>query len=174
MSLYKDVECQNYHAINEQILAFVKDQGIDSSSTFWNAVDIKIFLRACPLFFKWTMQHNLMLDGVAVTVGKSERPVRPHVDTPPARFKLSWPIANSDMTWNRWFEVIVPDPDVEINELGGLAYNNLDHLREIDRRRVDRPGLIDAGIPHDIFYEKPGLFPRLGLQCKLRQEPDTL
>jgi len=152
----------------------VQDQHIHRKEKFWNPVDPKVFFRACPLFFRWTVQQNIILDGVSVTVGNNLRPLRPHVDTPPARYKLSWPIANSDMTWNRWFEVIAPDPDVEINELGGLAYNNLDQLREIGRRRVDSPALIDAGIPHDVWYEQSAPFPRLGLQCKLIKEPQTL
>ena len=174
VNLYRNLVCQDYQSVNSQILSFVQDKGIDHSQVFWNPVDTKIFLQACPLFLTWTMQQRVMIDSVSVTVGNNESPLRPHVDTPPAKFKLSWPIANSDMTWNRWFEIVVSDPDVEINSLGGLAYNDIRQLREIGRRKVDSPALINASIPHDVWYESPGVFPRLGLQCKLLREPQEL
>lgn len=174
MNLYRDIPCDHYDMVNEEILDFIQRAEIHKSQEFWNPVDLKTFFRACPGFFKWAAKQGLMIESIAITVGNNECPLRPHVDTPPARFKLSWPIANSNTTWNRWFEPIGPDPDVEVNELGGLSYNNINDLREIDRRRVDRPGIIDASVPHDIWYESPGVFPRLGMQCKLRKEPESL
>lgn len=174
MNLYRDLPCVDYDVVNTQMLDFILSTGISESPTFWNPVDIKLFFRSCPNFFRWAAHQELMIESVAITVGRSERPLRPHRDTPPARYKLSWPIANSDMTWNRWFAVNVEHPDVEINELGGLSYNDINDLKEIGRRRVDRPGIIDAGVPHDVWYESPGRFPRLGLQCKLRKEPESL
>ena len=171
MNLYKIIECDNYQNINREILAFVQNNELEKSTDFWNPVDIKEVLSECPLFKKWIFDSKLHIKTIAVTVGNKFGCCGPHTDTPPARYKLSWPILNTKNTFNRWYK-IKDETDFIINELGGKSYK-IDNLEEIESNEVLFPMIIDAGIPHDV-YIKEEKFPRLGLQCQLFKEPDSL
>jgi len=94
-----------------------------------------------------------------------------HIDTPPAVNKLSWPILNTKNTYNRWFAAKSSLVSIKINELGGQSYLNAHELEEIGRMEVVDPCIINAGIPHDVWFTEPAVFPRIGLQCMLFQEP---
>ena len=171
MNYYKILECKNYQEINQELIDFVIKNNLGSSVNFWNPVDIKELYKACQLFKQWIIDTKIPIKSVAVTVGNKISCCGPHVDTPPARYKLSWPILNTQQTFNRWYK-IKDETIYKINELGGKFYN-IDNLEEIESIEVLAPMIIDAGIPHDV-YIKEEKFPRLGLQCQLFKEPDSL
>lgn len=173
--LYKNLACDNYNEINHEILDFIKAQDIINQSTrFWNDVAVSSMFTKCPLFFKWAGSHELKISAVGITVLKSiDQLPRPHIDTAPARYKLSWPVLNTNNTYNAWFSP-VPDAKFEINSLNGKAFVDRNELTEIARRMVNQPGIIDAGVPHDVGFIGDPVLPRVGLQCKLFNEPTTL
>lgn len=78
---------------------------------------------------------------------------------------------NTTGTFNRWFKSRVENPTVHINELGGKSYTDITELEEIGRMEVLYPCIINAGIPHDVYFADSDRFPRVGLQCMLFQEP---
>lgn len=173
MQLYKHLDCDNYQEINEQIKTFIDQQNlVESTNVFWNPVDVKDFVKKNPLFLAWLNQHKFLLHSLAVTVGKDFNCCSIHVDTPPAVNKLSWPVLNTQGTYNRWYKYKVDDPKIHINHLGGKSYLDPNELEEIGRMEVTRPCIINAGIPHDVLIMDPAIFPRIGLQCMLFLEPN--
>lgn len=175
MTVYKLIECEDFNQINQEILSWVDlQEWIATVETFWNPVSVADFMKVNPKFQKWCMEQSVMISDMALTVGRNANCCSAHIDTPPARYKLSWPIANTSGTYNRWFQYKNQNPSIHINPLGGQAFDNLDDLEEIDRVEVTQPMIIDAGIPHDVFFDPSCKFPRLGLQCKLFKEPTDL
>jgi hypothetical protein len=175
VNYFQELICEDYISINSEILDYVNRLDIvEQSTVFWNPLNVTDMMKFAPSFLKWTCEQKLKIYSVALTIGKNNYPVRIHVDTPPARFKLSWPILNSDNSFNRWFKVISADPKIEKNPLGGTVYTNISDLQEICRRRVNFPAIIDAGTPHDVVFEGEIIMPRLGLQCQLLMEPRSL
>jgi hypothetical protein len=172
MTLYKKLECKNFLQINEEILCYIRKKIFDGQA-FWNPVDVLEFLKATPKFTAWLLDHQLLIKSVAITQGLHAACCGPHTDTPPSRYKLSWPVLNTEHTWNRWF---APDPDcpTQVNHLGGISYLNPDQLQEIGRMQVDQPAIIATAVPHDVWCEPDAVFPRWGLQCQLFVEPTNL
>lgn len=174
MLLYKKLSCENYTEINQQILQFVESKNLHTATEeFWNPVDALEFVKSVPLFNDWLRQHNLKLHTVAVTVGNKVNCCPIHTDTPPAVNKLSWPVLNTNNTFNRWFQSRVDTPTVVVNSLGGQSYIDINELEQIGEMEVAEPCIINAGIPHDVWFPDPAqaVFPRLGLQCKILPEP---
>jgi hypothetical protein len=176
MNLYKEIPCENYSEVNAEILRYITSLGfVESTQAFWNPIDSVEFFKNTPLFQKWTMINNIMIKSVAVTVGKRPDCCGPHVDTPPARYKLSWPVLNTEQSFNRWFREKNSDCQTVTNSYEGKTYLNPDDLEEIGRRTVSCPAIIDAGIPHDVqFLVHDPVWPRIGLQCQLFKEPTVL
>jgi len=175
MNYCKELLCNNYEEINQEILNFITSTvDIEHTQHFWNPIPVVSFVKNTPLFQEWCKFNGVQIKAVAVTIGKHENCCGVHTDTPPAVFKLSWPIKNTDCSWNRWFAEQVDNCTVEINHLGGKSYLDISQLKEIARKKVDRPMLINAGIPHDVWFETNSKFPRLGLQCQLMKEPAEL
>jgi hypothetical protein len=172
MKLYKKLSCPDYQTINQQVLDFVMAQNlIENSQHFWNPINTLDFVRSVPEFQSWLATHNLQLHSLAVTMGFNTACCGIHIDTPPAVNKLSWPILNTKNTYNRWFTSKSSSVSIKINELGGQSYLNAHELEEIGRMEVVDPCIINAGIPHDVWFAEPAVFPRIGLQCMLFQEP---
>jgi len=175
MNCYKKLPCDNYIEINQEILEHVQlVLDIDNPTEFWNPVPAVDFVRATPALQTWLREQKIQIKALAVTIGTNQNCCGPHVDTPPARFKLSWPIQNCNTTFNRFFQTKNYNSQTHINHLGGTSYLNFDELIEIDRMRVDSPALIDSQQPHDVWFEPGSQFPRLGLQCHLMKEPEYL
>lgn len=175
MNYYKELACNNYKEINQEILDYVMFAvNVDHPDDFWNPVPVINFVQATPLFQQWLKQQSIRIKTLAVTVGTHSDCCSVHIDTPPAVYKLSWPIQHSETTWNRWFQPITENCDIEVNRWGGCIYKNISQLKEVARKRVDSPMIIHAGIPHDVWFEPNSTFPRLGLQCQLMKEPDQL
>lgn len=172
MRLYKKFTCESLHEINQEILRYI-DQLNWQANQFWNPVPVVDIVRAAPLWQSWLLANNLPVRSVAVTLGLDAHCCGPHTDTPPSQYKLSWPVLNTQHTWNRWFTAS-PDAPIEINHLGGTSYSDPTTLVEIDRMCVDQPAVIATGIPHDVWFESTAVFPRWGLQCQLFNEPTTL
>ena len=172
MTLYKKLTCDNFVRINQEIYSYIQTLDLDHEA-FWNPVDAVAFMKNTPLFQYWLLKNGLPVRRLAVTVGTHDRCCEPHTDTPPSIYKLSWPVLNTEHTWNRWFK---PKPECrfEINALGGTSYLDMDQLEEIDRMRVDSPGIIATGVPHDVWFEPGAVYPRIGLQCQLFSEPKLL
>ena len=171
MNLYKKIPCSNYTAINQQILNWIKSTDLNESKQFWNPIDTKQFLKHCNLFLAWTRENSIPIKTIAVTVGQTSDCCGPHTDAKPARFKLSWPILNTQKTYNCWYKIIDTEK-FKVNNLDGFCYD-YNNLEEIDRVEVIDPMLIDAGTVHDVLVEHDN-FPRLGLQCQLIKEPAEL
>lgn len=171
MALYKILDCKNYQDINREILDYILDKNIDSSDDFWNPVDAKKLLKKCPLFAEWLKINRILIQAVSVTVAKHKNCCGPHIDTPPARYKLSWPVLNTKNTFNRWFKIKDSNKYI-LNKLGGKSYQ-IDNLIEIACNEVLNPMIIDAGVIHDVLITD-NKFPRLGLQCQLLKEPKLL
>jgi hypothetical protein len=175
MKLFKSLRCDNYAEINNQIKAFIDSTGIaDTTNDFWNTLPTIEFVKATPLFRAWMNSHGLTLHSLALTVGRDAECCMMHTDTPPAKFKLSWPIQNTANTYNRWFKPIVSNPDANINLLGGTAFTNANQFEEIERMEIVGPCIINAIIPHDVWASQEAKYPRLGLQCMLFNEPNEL
>jgi len=172
MILYKKLECNNLSQINDEILQYIHKKKFDSRK-FWNPVDTIEFLKATPKFKIWWSNNQLPIKSVAITQGLSDDCCGPHTDTPPSRYKLSWPVLNTERTWNRWF-LSDPDCQTQVNYLGGITYLNYNQLQEIGRMQVDQPAIIATGVPHDVWCEPNAVFPRWGLQCQLFIEPTSL
>jgi hypothetical protein len=172
--LFKEISCQNYQEINDEIFLWISTQSsLMHSKDFWNPVPVIELLRNTPLFLSWLKNTNLEIKNVAVTMAHDIHACGAHTDTPPARYKLSWPVFNCQGSFNRWFKII--DKTItEINHLGGTSYHDYDSLLEIARREVITPALIDAGIPHDVWFSQNAKYPRIGLQCQLLREPTKL
>jgi hypothetical protein len=172
MKLYKNLPCDNYTEINTQIKEYIDSTGIVLSTTeFWNALSTVEFIRAVPLFTAWLKSVDLKLHSLALTVGRDPTCCGIHVDTPPAVNKLSWPVLNTGGTFNCWFRQLIPTPKIQINSLGGKSYIDINELEEIGRMEVVKPCIINAGIPHNVWFDKSAIFPRVGLQCMLFNEP---
>jgi hypothetical protein len=174
MKLYQELTCENYHEINDEIKIWIWSQKIQDSNLFWNPVDTLMFSKHCPLFVQWCKSSSILIKSIAVTVGHSSDCCGAHVDTPPARYKLSWPVLNTANTWNCWYKSNVDHPEKQVNILGGTSYLNPDQLIEIHRREVITPAIIDAGIIHDVATGPNAQWPRIVLQCQLFKEPDNL
>lgn len=173
--LYRTLSCDRYHAINQSIQSWVDGlENLSGTTQFWNPQSAADLLKSCPDFLQWLSEHKIMIKSVAVTYGTSPDCCAPHVDTPPARFKLSWPVKNTKHTWNRWFKPAVENPSIVNNDLGGTIYLDLKELQEIDRRELLSPCLIDAGVIHDVWCDDLARYPRIGLQCQLVKEPPSL
>ena len=174
INYYQHLPCDNYEEINNEVWAFIfKHNIVDDSRQFWNPVSVTDFIRACPKFAAWTKQNKVQIKTLSVTLGFISRCCIAHTDTPPARFKLSWPVMNTANTYNRWFSA--PDTATkEVNEYGGTTYFVDEELTELDRVRVDCPMLIDAGTIHDVWVDGQIVSPRVGLQCQLVKEPKEL
>jgi hypothetical protein len=175
MSLYRNLPCDNYKEINDQIIDYINRLDIiESATNFWNPISVTDFLKNNPLFMSWINILDLKIKAIAITIGTSSTCCGIHTDTPPAVYKISWPVLNTNTTINRWFKEIVDVCDTHTNDLGGVIYFNSTQLTEIGRQYVDRPRLIDVSKPHDVLFEEPFLFPRIGLQCQLFKEPKEL
>jgi len=172
MLVYKKLTCANLQLINQEILAYLDGQDF-APTTFWNPVPVIEFMQATPKFMTWCLDNNMPVKSVAITLGINPNCCGPHTDTPPSRYKLSWPVLNTERTWNRWFRAPA-DALTEVNALGGIGYLDPVNLIEIDRMQVDQPALIATGIPHDVWCESDAVFPRIGLQCQLFVEPTNL
>jgi hypothetical protein len=175
INLYRSLECSNYQQINQQILTHIDNLGIVKTTTeFWNPIDLVAVFKSAPLFLEWLIEQDLKIKTIAVTVGNQLNCCGVHVDTPPARYKLSWPVLNADQTYNRWFKEIGPCTTY-INKDGGKTYPADSNLVEIQRRTLTGPAIIDAGIPHDVqFHTANPVYPRIVLQCQLINEPEFL
>jgi len=174
MFFFKEISCQDYEKINNEIYLWISSQPLlMNSKNFWNPVSVIELLQSTPLFLSWLKNVNLEIKNVAVTIARDTHACGAHTDTPPARYKLSWPVLNCQGSFNRWFKII-DDPIAEVNHLGGTSYHDYNTLEEIDRREVIAPALIDAGIPHDVWFSKNARYPRIGLQCQLLKEPSEL
>lgn len=172
MPLYKKLACSNLSVINQEILEYIQIQKFQAGS-FWNPVDILDFIKATPAFTTWWLDNQLPIKSVAITCGTKIDCCLPHTDTPPSRYKLSWPVLNTEHTWNRWFQPLPSSPK-QVNTLGGISYTDPTAMIEIDRMRVDSPALITTDVPHDVWFEPEAQFPRWGLQCQLFTEPAHL
>lgn len=172
---FKELPCDNYENINASVKRWTDSiASLYDSNVFWNPQPVRDLLESCPEFTDWLLENNLMIKSVAVTFGKNHDCCGPHTDTPPARFKLSWPVMNTQHTWNRWFRVKTINPTIMINDLGGTSYPNIDDLEIVDQREVLSPCIIDAGVIHDVWCGPDSIFPRVGLQCHLFKEPISL
>lgn len=169
VQLYKKIFCDQLLEINQQILDHIYQLPFEQEK-FWNTTPVLEFMQAVPLLRNWLLQNDLPVKSVAITRGLGPNCCGPHTDTPPSRYKLSWPILNTEKTWNRWFRA-QPDACVKINSLGGTSYLDPGALIEIDRMQVDQPAIIATGVPHDVWCEPDAKFPRWGLQCQLFNEP---
>lgn len=173
MNFYQKLQCNDYNKINEQIISYV--QGLDfyhSTTSFWNPVDVVDLLKSAPLFYQWLVESNLKIKSVAVTIGHQINCCGVHIDSPPARYKLSWPILNHLDSYNTWYQEVVKNCNTKINNWGGIQYLDINELAPIKRAFTDSPMLIDAGIPHDVqFATSNPVWPRVGLQCHLINEP---
>ena len=129
------------------------------------------FIKSNPEFYKWLTGLGLKLHSLALTLGKHKDCCGAHTDAPPAVYKLSWPIENTSNTFNRWFIPSVDNPSCYIKEGGGSKFTNPEELQEVARREVTSPCIINASIIHDVWCNDQAVFPRLGLQCMLFEEP---
>lgn len=173
MAYYKILSCDDYQDINATVLHWVTQLNIINSDVFWNPVSVVDCLKQVPALSRWLVQQKLAVKTVALTVGKKHDCCGPHRDTPPARFKLSWPILNTSTTWNRFYLPNDGSCSFSTNTLGGESWSYVD-IKEIDRVRVEKPMLIDAGTIHDVWCEDSTQFPRLGFQMQLINEPVSL
>ena len=171
MKLYRSLSCICLNDINKDIKIWI-DKNV-ACQGFWNPIDVVKFMRENPKFGSWCRLNNLKIQSIAVTWAEHPYCCGPHIDTPPARYKLNWPVHNTQYTWNRWFET-KPNAVTKINDLGGLSYMNYNDLVEIDRKEVIEPALIDSGVIHDVWCEPCTQFPRIGLQCQIFNEPQSL
>ena len=174
MKLYQELICENYHEINNEIKSWIWSQEIQDSNCFWNPVDTYMLSRNCSLFVEWCKSSSIFIKSIAVTVGHGPDCCGAHVDTPPARYKLSWPVLNTADTWNCWYKPNCDDPKTQVNKLGGTSFLNPDQLTEIYRREVITPAIIDAGTIHDVTAGPNAQWPRIVLQCQLFKEPNNL
>lgn len=175
MNYYKILPCDEYEQINQGIWRWIKSQGfVDTTKEFWNPVDYQDFLKQNPRFVRWALDLNLKIKSIAVTVAKKDDCCPTHIDTPPARFKLSWPIANTQNTYTRWLVPTVSDPSKNVNKLGGTHFYDYTQFQEVSRLESVVPAIIDAGVPHDVVIGPEAVFPRVGLQCQLYNEPENL
>lgn len=174
INYYKFLPCDNYDEINKEILTFIFRYNIaDNSRQFWNPVSVVDFIKSCPKFAKWAIKEKVQIKTLSVTLGYINRCCLAHTDTPPARFKLSWPVLNTNNTYNRWFSA-PSNATKEINSYGEATYFNEDELTELDRVCVKKPMIIDAGTIHDVWVDGDIVPPRIGLQCQLINEPNQL
>jgi len=168
---YKELDCSNYEQINQQIKDYVESIGIvKTTDQFWNPLPTVEFIKSNPAFYDWLNELGLKLHSVALTVGRDENCCGPHIDTPPAAHKLSWPIENTENTFNRWFIPAVDNPTYRINSHGGKLFN-LNELSEVECKEVTSPCIINASMIHDVWCKDQAQYPRLGLQCMLFKEP---
>lgn len=175
MIYYRELDCPEYDKLNNSILAWIDSlNDLVSTTSFWNVVSINDFVKKCPEMIAWLMRNQLMIKTLAITYGTHPNCCGPHIDSPPARYKLSWPVKNCSNTFNRWFRPQIPNPVFRTNNLGGVEYVSVDELEEITRREVTTPALIDAGTIHDVWFAPDAIFPRIGLQCQLIKEPSSL
>lgn len=173
---YKELDCPDYESINQDILKWIEDRRlIETSDSFWNPIDSLDFMKSIPSFSNWCKSHNLKIQKVVATILKSDTPMPGiHIDTPPARYKLSWPILNTSTTWNHWYKIKDQTADQVITGYQSIEFTNIEQLLEIDSRRLTGPALIDAGIIHDLSVSPDQKYPRIGLQCQLFNEPKNL
>ena len=172
----KILPCEQYDLINQSLLQWINNiPNLITSNQFWNPQqDLQLLFRSCPLFLDWLRQQDIMIRSVAVTFGTHDKCCPPHIDSPPARFKLSWPVLNTRHTWNRWFESKHEHSVYQTHEWGGRVTVDYDSLKELHREELISPCIIDAGIIHDVWCDPKAQYPRIGLQCQLLKEPSTI
>lgn len=173
---YRELECPDYDTINREILSWIEQkQIIDDSKVFWNPIDTFDFIKYNVSFSRWCLSQQIKIKNIVITVLKdSSFLLRPHIDTLPARYKLSWPVLNAENTYNRWYKLKSESAEHVINSLGGIAYTDMSQLVEIAKRKLSGPALIDAGTIHDVELSSDQIYPRVGLQCQLYNEPEFL
>lgn len=175
MNYWRLLDCPEYEEINREIDRYISDLGIiETSKSFWNPIDAVGLIKCCKKFSAYLVEQRLLINSIAVTIGRSADCCSMHIDTPPARFKLSWPIRNTQDTYTRWFDARVETPATRTNNLGGILFEDPDQFQEIGRLETVRPAIIDAGVPHDVYIGPNAVFPRVGLQCQLIKEPLSL
>jgi len=174
INLYRELSCENYQQIRQDLICWIENLDLEFKE-FWNPIDIKDLILSVPSFRSWLQESDLLISSGAITYGTTIDCCSPHIDTPPARFKLTFPVKNTKGSWNRWFQPKTSQIQSRINHLGGKLFYDTDALDEIGRREVLGPALIDAGIIHDVWFDSQHPpWPRLGLQCKLFKEPSAL
>lgn len=179
MMPFLEIACDDLDHINQEIISWYTQQPqLIHSKIFWNSVDHKDLLEHCHRFDAWCEQAGMHIRHIAMTIGRDPECCPPHVDTPMSkvfsRWKLSWPVLNYRDTYNCWYEHTTADPIFHTMVSGGRRYPNRDQLREIYRREVASPSLIDPSTPHDVVFGSCAVYPRLVLQCMLLQDPDNL
>lgn len=171
---YKILDCPDQKKINQQILSSVNSMDLLNSDDFWNPVDPIEFVKQNSLLVNYLKSIGLALRDVAVTVGKTKNCCPLHIDTPPARFKLNWPVLNTSDTYTRWFKSTDSTVDKYTNSWGGTVFSDHSCFNEIEKVELLHPCLIDASVPHDVLIGNNATFPRIGLQCIFFKEPTSL
>lgn len=153
--------------------------------------NIQHFVKHNSKLIKWLKASKLILRDAYFTLcwadkgPNGEPPLPLHIDKPPVFWKINWPILNMENTCIRFFQL--KDQTQNLNELmlrrGNADSKDQDHyvfkyenFEEFIRHRFDipQPILMNGMIPHDVgFYSDP-VFPRIGLQIMLIQEPAHL
>ena len=194
MKPYKILPCENYDAINAEILKFLK-QHTELLTTvprlYANFIDLKKFTFFCPLIVDWAKNLNMRIRDAYFSFcqdrGKNfgeygDSPCHIHLDKPPVHWKINWPVLNMEGSCVRFFQLkdrkknildLVErkgDPNSKDNDVYSLDYNYFQETYRHDFRK-NQPIIMDGLVPHDVGLYDDAKFPRIGIQMMLVKEP---
>lgn len=195
---YQVLDCTNYQEINQDLIDYVvRYTDLTTQCPDYNycnflykfGLDNVHFIKANPKLIHWFESMGLRLRDIYFTLAwtnhsadhpESSCPI--HLDKPPVRWKLNWPIMNMEKTSIRFY--MPKDPDIDINKLVKRTGdpNSIDNdnyqleykdFLEIERHDFakNQPIIMNGSIAHDVgFYQDP-VFPRIGMQVMFFKEP---
>jgi len=155
MRPYAAMTCQELPLIQREIMQFLVSEvdvyNISLNKIFsWNFFSPKDALLASPSLQGWFKKSNLMLRDIAVTVCRGPQGLVKHRDAPPVVAKVNIPIANTQGSYNLWWD----DDD------------NL-----IARHEMLTPIAFNASMNHGVEMTEACTYPRIVLSCMFFKEP---
>lgn len=194
MKPYKALPCENYDAINAEILKFLEQHTELLKKVprlYANFIDLKKFISFCPLIVDWAKNLNMRIRDAYFSYCKDRgnyygkhgySPCFIHLDKPPVHWKINWPVLNMENTCVRFFQLKDPkknildlverkgDPNSKDNDVYALGYEEFDEIGRHDFKK-NEPVLMDGLVPHDVGLYDGAIFPRIGIQMMLVKEP---
>jgi hypothetical protein len=202
---FKVLECKDYAAIKEELLSYIneftdlltknpfaEDYDQNNPVKYPNFVDTIHFVKHNPKTIAWFKSLKLVMRDVYFTLtwytdedSFTVSPCKLHIDKPPVKWKMNFPVLNMEPTSVRFFKSKDIDLDIQSivrrngnpeskdNDNYGLPYSQfeLDTLHRFDK---NEPIIMNGQIPHDVGVHDAVKYPRIGIQFMFFPEPTHL
>lgn len=205
MDNFKVIKCKNYTAIRDELLSYAnKFTNILTNNPFLenydqktpikypNFVDVIHFVKYNPITIEWLKSLKLVVRDAYFTLtwyttedAFTVSPCKLHVDKPPVKWKMNFPVLNMEPTSIRFFKpkdanldvqsVVMRhgNPDSKDNDNYQLPYTHFE-LDSIHYFNKNEPIIMNGLIPHDVGVHEDVKYPRVGIQFMFLSEPTHL